>query len=221
MSWLSVASKSISDPYWSASCYGRTKPVGIGALFFSAVLVAPVAEELLFRGLFLGFVLDREYGPVIAGGSSLLVFDQINQPAPIVGQSSGELVPQAGNTDGIIRITHVAGDTIQMSNVEVVVDASDACREQGRLVDLPVPSGGNNIDQSNIEGADIFDQRGYGSDGVPGPNAIHKAEYAPGDEIAFRITGGPCPITQGDEITVRVVHTQTSSVIIEETLTAT
>ena len=73
----------------------------------------------------------------------------------------------------------------------------------------------------DIEGADIFDQRAYGWDGVPGPNAIHKAKYAPGDEIAFRITGGACPITQGDEITVRVVHTQTRSVIIEETLTAT
>lgn len=55
-----------------------TSPVGILALFFGAVLVAPVAEELLFRGLFLGFVLDRGYGPVIAGGSSLVVFAGIH-----------------------------------------------------------------------------------------------------------------------------------------------
>lgn len=55
-----------------------TSPIGVGALFFAAVLVAPVAEELLFRGLFLGIVLDREYGPVIAGGSSLLVFAGIH-----------------------------------------------------------------------------------------------------------------------------------------------
>jgi len=147
--------------------------------------------------------------------------DQVNQPAPIVGQSSGELAPQAGNDDGIIRITHVAGDTIRVSNMEVVVDASDACGKQGRLVYLPVSPDGNNIDQSNIEGDDIFDQRAYGWDGVPGPNAIHNSEYAPGDNIAFRITGGACSITQGDEIIVRVVHTEMGSVIIEETLTAT
>lgn len=55
-----------------------TSPVGIGALFFGAVLVAPVAEELLFRGLFLGFVLNRECGSVIAGGSSLLAFAGIH-----------------------------------------------------------------------------------------------------------------------------------------------
>ncbi|CQH64043.1 DUF1628 domain protein (plasmid) [Halobacterium hubeiense] len=172
----------------------------IGNIFLVAIVVLLAATISVFA---LGFA------------------DQVNQPAPIVGQSSGELVPQAGNDDGIIRITHVAGDTIQVSNMEVVVDASGACGKQGRLVDLPVSSGGNDIDQSNIEGDDIFDQRAYGWDGVPGPNAIHNSEYAPGDEIAFRIIGGACPITQGDEITVRVVHTQTRSVIIEETLTAT
>jgi len=146
--------------------------------------------------------------------------DDINEPSPTVAQSSGELVPQDGSNDGIVRINHLAGDTVQMSSIEVVVDASDACGKQGRLVNLPVPSGGNDIDQSNIEGDDIFDQRAYGFDAVPGPNAIHRAEYAAGEQIAFRITGGPCSISQGDEITVRVIHTPTNSIIIEETLTA-
>lgn len=51
-----------------------SSPFGIAALFLTAVAVAPVAEEILFRGLFLGLVLDRGYGPVVAGGSSLMVF---------------------------------------------------------------------------------------------------------------------------------------------------
>ena len=147
--------------------------------------------------------------------------NEANRPGPIVGQSSGELVPQDGSDDGVVRINHIAGETIQVSNMEVVVDASDACGKQGRLVNLPVPSSGNDIDQSNIEGDDIFDQRAYGFAAVPGPNAIHRSEYAAGDEIAFRITGGPCSIGQGDEITVRVVHTPTNSVVIEQMLTAT
>lgn len=49
-------------------------PVGILALFFGSVVVAPVAEEILFRGLFVGVVLDRGYGPLAAGASSLAVF---------------------------------------------------------------------------------------------------------------------------------------------------
>lgn len=146
--------------------------------------------------------------------------DEADQPGPIVGQSSGELVPQSGSDDGIVRIIHVAGDTVRVSDMEVVVDASDACGKRGRLVDLPVPSGGNDIDQSNIEGDDIFDQRAYGFDAVPGPNAIHRSKYTAGEQIAFRITGGPCSITPGDEVTVLVVHTPTNSIVIEETLTA-
>lgn len=49
-------------------------PVGIASLFFGSVVVAPVAEEVLFRGLFVGVVLDRGYGPLAAGVSSLAVF---------------------------------------------------------------------------------------------------------------------------------------------------
>lgn len=49
-------------------------PVGIVSLLFGSVVVAPVAEEVLFRGLFVGVVLDRGYGPLAAGGSSLAVF---------------------------------------------------------------------------------------------------------------------------------------------------
>jgi Uncharacterized protein conserved in archaea len=162
---------------------------------------------------------------VVILASTISVFtlaftEDANQPGPIVGQSSDELVPQDGSDGGIVRINHIAGDTIQVSNMQVIVDASDACGKQGRLVNLPVPSGGNDIDQSNIEGDDIFDQRAYGFDAVPGPNTIHRSEYAAGEQIAFRVTGGSCSINQGDAITVRVAHTPTNSVVIKETLTA-
>jgi FlaG/FlaF family flagellin (archaellin) len=43
--------------------------------------------------------------------------DEATQPGPIVGQSSGDLVPQDGSDDGIVRINHVAGDTVQVTNM--------------------------------------------------------------------------------------------------------
>lgn len=43
-------------------------------LLLGAVIVAPVAEEVLYRGLFVGIVIERGYGPLVAGGSSLVVF---------------------------------------------------------------------------------------------------------------------------------------------------
>jgi hypothetical protein len=49
-------------------------PIALASLFFGSVLVAPIAEEVLFRGLFVGIVLERGHGPAIAGASSLAVF---------------------------------------------------------------------------------------------------------------------------------------------------
>jgi membrane protease YdiL (CAAX protease family) len=47
---------------------------GLIALGFGAVVVAPVVEEVLYRGLFVGIGLSRGYSPLIVGTSSLLVF---------------------------------------------------------------------------------------------------------------------------------------------------
>ncbi|WP_082222473.1 type IV pilin [Halorubrum halophilum] len=146
--------------------------------------------------------------------------DDITRPGPLVGQSSGELVSQDGNDGGIVRIRHIAGDTVQVRNMEIVVDATEACGKQSRLVGLPATSG-NSISDSNIEGDDIFDEGSYNSDRTPDKNAIHRSEYATGDEIAFRIPSTDCSIDRGEEIEVRVVHTPTNSVIITQTLTVT
>lgn len=141
--------------------------------------------------------------------------ENINQPGPIVGQSSGELVPQVGFGGGTVRINHLAGDTIQVSNMEVVVDASDTCSKQSRIVNLPAESG-DRITDSNYNGDDIFDQS-FGS--LPDGSALLSQEYSAGDVIIFRLDA-ECPLNSGDTVTVRVVHTPTNSVVIKETLTA-
>ena len=33
--------------------------------------------------------------------------DELRSPAPVVGESSGELVPQEGDSGGIVRVTHL------------------------------------------------------------------------------------------------------------------
>lgn len=54
--------------------YGLSDPVTVGAVAFGAVLVAPLAEELLFRGLLLGTLLGRGVPPILAGVASILAF---------------------------------------------------------------------------------------------------------------------------------------------------
>lgn len=72
--WLGVAGYAVPSV---VAPYGFS-PVGIVALFFGAVVVAPVAEEVLFRGLFVGVAFDRGYRPLVAGASSLAVFAAIH-----------------------------------------------------------------------------------------------------------------------------------------------
>jgi membrane protease YdiL (CAAX protease family) len=55
-----------------------TAVVPIAVLFLGSVAVAPIAEEILYRGVFLGIVLERGYGPVVSGVGSLVVFAGIH-----------------------------------------------------------------------------------------------------------------------------------------------
>jgi membrane protease YdiL (CAAX protease family) len=51
-----------------------TSVAGIVAIGFGAVLVAPVAEEVLYRGLFVGIGLERGYSSLAVGAVSLFAF---------------------------------------------------------------------------------------------------------------------------------------------------
>ncbi|SDQ49366.1 CPBP family intramembrane glutamic endopeptidase [Natronobacterium texcoconense] len=51
-----------------------TSGAGIAALVFGTVVVAPIAEEILFRGLVLGHLVARGYGIVAASILSVLLF---------------------------------------------------------------------------------------------------------------------------------------------------
>ncbi|MFC7075190.1 type IV pilin [Haloarcula halophila] len=148
---------------------------------------------------------------------ALGVAGDASQPGPIVGQSSGELLTQDGYEGGTVNITHVAGDTLSASTLEIAVDAQDACGKSGRLVNLPA-SGGDPVPTSEyVRGDDIFDNS-YNS--VDGPIGEAGGQWQAGETAIFRIAGTPCQLSSGDTITVRVVHTPTNSVVIRQTLTA-
>jgi flagellin-like protein len=181
----------------------------------SSRAVTPVVSNILLVAIVV----------VLAATISVLALgftEKTTETGPVVGESTGTLESNgAGSDNGFVRIRHVAGDSIQTSNMEVVVDATAACGKHGRLVNLPVDgAGGNAIGENNIEGDDIFDERPPYLGG-PDKSALHEPEYASGEAILFRIPNSDCPLQNGDQVTVRVVHTPTSSVVIEETLTAT
>jgi hypothetical protein len=58
--------------------YSLSDTATLAAVVFGGVIVAPLVEELLFRGLLLGSLLDRGFSPLVAGGVSVAVFAAIH-----------------------------------------------------------------------------------------------------------------------------------------------
>ena len=154
---------------------------------------------------------------------ALGVADDLRNPGPYVSQSSGELVVQEGRGGGIVRITHVAGDPVPVEELEIAVDATDACGERERLIDLPEdPSNDagrfadSNVASGSIDGSIVSGQTGLDL-GVLDSRTSNSFEA--GSSLAFRLTSGECPLTDGDRIVVRVVHVPSGSVTIRKALT--
>ena len=146
---------------------------------------------------------------------TLGVADEVTQPGPVVGQSSGELAyDRPGSDDQIVRLTHVAGDDLDVSTLEIAVDATDACGKRSRIVNLPT----NTLGSANFNGDDIFDY--FSPDGGQLDTSAD-GTWSAGETATFRLASTECGLSEGDTLTVRVVHTPTNSVVIKETLTAT
>ena len=144
---------------------------------------------------------------------------EIQEPAPFVAHASGELVRKGGadghRADQRVYIYHEGGEPIIVSDMEIVVDSTEVCGKRSRIIDLPVQ---NSLNSSNIKGdTGMLDKGLYGIDG-----AIEEAEFSAGEKLMFRINNGEdaCPLKKGDQITVKIIHKPTNTIVIEETLTA-
>lgn len=60
--------------------YSLGDPVAVAIVALGTVVVAPIAEEVLFRGVLLGTLLEREWHPVLAGGAVVVAFAAIHAP---------------------------------------------------------------------------------------------------------------------------------------------
>jgi FlaG/FlaF family flagellin (archaellin) len=148
------------------------------------------------------------------------VGEETTEAGPVVGESSGAFEAFQSNSDEqIVRIRHISGDSIPTAELEVVVDASDACGKRGRIATLPLGSVGasNTISAGNVEGDDIFDN-GFGA---VNHGALDEETFGAGSVIRFRIAKGDCSVARDEALVVRIIHTPTNSVVISEQLTAT
>jgi len=151
--------------------------------------------------------------------------DELSDPAPAVAQASGEYDRYATGggryTEQVVRITHRGGDSLSVPDIEIAVDATDACGRSGRLVDLPAAGDDPRPTSRYVRGDDIFDNS---ADSVEGPigtgDVDDDGEWSAGETAQFRLATRDCRLRAGDGITVRVVHTPTEAVVISQRLRA-
>jgi FlaG/FlaF family flagellin (archaellin) len=179
--------------------------------------VTPVIGVILTVAIVV--VLAAVVGATVLGYSGLL-----QEPAPTVGSAKGDFT--LGSYDQKVTVTLIAGGPIETKNIEIAVDATGVsegkCPTQARLVNLP--AAGGKFDPVNFDTTggkkEIFSE-GYGGVGgaIDGGDSATPVWEA-GEDIMFRIATGDCDLSSGDELVVRIVHTPTSSVIQEQTITA-
>ena len=155
--------------------------------------------------------------------------EDLNDTAPVVGQTSGEFVPGADEQE--VLITHVAGDSVPVENIEIVVRATGPdVDSETRLVNLPAE--GSDLDSVNIEGDTGIVSEGFGESGPSDPNQVIIEDYPTddniwdaGETIQFEINVGGADFRESpngpeaDELEVTVVYTDTesSATLYEET----
>lgn len=145
---------------------------------------------------------------------SLGLAENVDSPAPVVSETSGLVAPTA---DGqVIEVTHVAGDTVRLSNVEVVVDATEACGQQARIVDLPLDSA-EYLQPDDITGAAILSTANR-SRADYDPGALLNERFAGGETIGVRLTDA-CPLEPGDRVTILLVHRPRAAIVSRTVVT--
>lgn len=178
---------------------------------------------------------DRAVAPVISTillvavtvilASVIAVFviglgEDVENPGPNVGKSSGEFVAGGQGDEQVVRITHVAGDPVNVENIEIIVRAID-CDTEATLVDLPGDGFFSyTLADKNIQGNDDLISQKFSADNV-GPIYVEHSdkEWSAGETISFRITVGECDFRTPSvtDLKVSVIHTESNKILITET----
>lgn len=151
-----------------------------------------------------------------------------NEPAPTVAQASGDFIP--GADDQEVRVTHLAGDSVRVENIEIIVRASGpGVDTEERLINLPADD--SDIDGDNLQEDNGLISKGYGESGPADPNKVIIEDYPSddnvwdaGETIQFEINVGGADFRSqpnrtgpdADELKVTIIHTESNAILFEK-----
>ncbi|MDS0283549.1 type IV pilin [Haloarcula onubensis] len=180
--------------------------------------LSPVVGVVLLVGLTL--VLAATVSATAVG-----LTDELTGAAPVVSQSSGTYERYAAGggryDEQVVRLTHEGGDTLTVSDLELVVDATDACGQTGRLVNLPIEGDDPRPTSRYVRGDDVFDNAANSVEGPIGTGDVDDdGEWSAGETAQFRLATRACRLDPGDSVVVRLVHTPTDAVVVDQRIRA-
>ena len=190
------------------------------------MLTRPEAERAVSPVVGVGVLVGLTLLLAVSLSATTLGFtDELTDPAPTVAAASGSYDRYAAGggryDEQVVRITHEGGDTLTVADLAIAVDASDACGKTGRLVNLPIEDDDPRPTTRYVRGDDIFDNS---ADSVEGPigtgDVDDDGEWSAGETAQFRLATSECRVDSGDTILVRLVHTPTDSVLVDQPIRA-
>jgi flagellin-like protein len=162
----------------------------------------------------------------VIGGLILSTASSVPQPSPLIAQSTGDLDREDSGDGGIVTVRHEGGDTVMVKNIEIIIDATNTCGEQARVINLPADyfSSSNQLNNKNfINGDSSIFVKGHPfgqEEWNIGPLGDHTDDaFSTGESFQLRI-GADCSVSRGDQIIVKMVHLPSNSVIIDLQVTA-
>lgn len=169
---------------------------------------------------------------ILAATISVLVLDlteDLNDPAPNVADTTGEFEVGAGSNKQVVRITHVAGESVAVEEIEIIARASGPGANlptEARLVNLPSKESSRLLNE-NIEGNDDLIDGSSGSAELIADDGVDV--WSSGRTIEFRVGVGGADFrnsvpsyntaNEANELEVVIVHTPSNSILSEQTFT--
>lgn len=149
----------------------------------------------------------------IAGGLLMQTSDSLSDGGPILSVDA-DPVHSSGQHSQWVRLKHTSGDTVAVSDLELVVTLPDHTK-RARLHGLPT----ERLTQDEYSGNHIFTRGRKGIDGVVAEPNGSGAVFEASDVIAFRIEERRVDLRSGQTIEIVVRHTESDTVLAREDIT--
>jgi flagellin-like protein len=184
--------------------------------------VSPVISVILMVAVVV--ILAAVLSVIVLGFS-----EDLDDPAPNVAETTGEFEAGGNSDEQNVRITHIAGDKVDVEEIEIIVRVSRPNTDdiEVRLIDLPGDGYFSyTLADENILGEDdLIDQ---GPDGTSRIIVVDDSNvWTAGDTIQFRIAVQEADFRdppdldpsnpRADELEVLVIHTESNSILTEHT----